>query len=156
MNTQTFPLELFNALFSDLDRGFLQVQSLLPIYGVNYPPFNLSIDESTKNLKFEFAVAGLSLDDIDISFEDDYLKLDIKSKENNDQFYNWKTIKKGIRTSTSKTAYFVPFAKYDVDNAQASILDGLLTVHIPVREDAKPKKIEIKNLNDKSDQPKPS
>jgi HSP20 family molecular chaperone IbpA len=156
MNTPMFPLELFNALFSDLDRGYLQVQSLLPIYDLSYPPFNLSIDETTKNLQFEFAVAGLSLDDIDISYEDDYLKLDIKSKERNDQYYNWKSIKKGIRTSNSKTAYFVPFAKYDVADSKASILDGILTIFVPIREDAKPKKIEIKNLNDKSDQPKPS
>jgi HSP20 family molecular chaperone IbpA len=150
MNTQLIPLELFNALFSDLDRGVFQIQnSLLSFYDANYPPFDLSIDESTKNIQFEFAVAGLSIDDIDISFEDDYLKLNIKAKERNDDCFNWKPIKKGIRTSYSKTSYYIPFAKYDVAKATASILDGILSIFVPIREDAKPKKIEIKNLNEK-------
>ena len=145
MNTQGFPVELFNALFSDLDRGIFQIHNspLSSFYDANYPPFNLSIDENTKDIQFEFAVAGLSLEDININFEDDYLKLDIKAKAASET-NNWKAIKKGIRTSSSKTAYYVPFVKYDVDKAKAAILDGLLTIDIPVKEEAKPKRIEIK------------
>lgn len=117
------------------------IPSNIHLYDSNYPPLNLWVNNETLDLVFEFAVAGIPKDKININFEDGDMILEIDSVEAEREGYTLS--QKGIRTRKSKTYYSVPFAKYDVDGAKASLTDGILTITIPARDEIKPKALAI-------------
>ena len=108
-----------------------------------FPPADIEFDKDTKDMYFTFALAGYQPDEINVSFDEDYLVLssEIISKDKNEEKIFFK---KGIKKSSFSVKYSVPTTKYDVDNADASFIDGLLKIKIPARDVIKPKQLVVK------------
>jgi HSP20 family protein len=106
-----------------------------------FPPVNVLLNKETKDMVFEFAVAGYEEENLDISFAGDYLILKIK-KDNEDNS-NFKVIHNGIRKENIEFKYYVPSDKYNQDEVGASLKNGILAVNVPAREEAEKKKVKI-------------
>lgn len=105
-------------------------------------PHPINIYINSKGLNFEVACTGLTKDDVSISIEDGSLsiKYDKKPPEEDDSFV-------GIHNGLSRKSFnFVHkiSSKFDLDNADAKLENGLLHIVIPVAETAKPKQLSIK------------
>lgn len=134
--------EIFNLLEKDLFSGINEI-SEARIYDSKFPPCDVKLNEENLDLLFEFALAGFSQEEIDISFEDDYMILSVDPKEKKEDTSKVSTLMGGIKRGSSRSKYFVPFTKYDSEKAKASFKNGILSVSIPVKEERKPKKLLI-------------
>lgn len=107
----------------------------------NFPPTDWKLDKD-RNFYFDFALAGYSREEIDISFQGDWMVLTItpiKEEENHDIT----SIHNGIRKSSARNKYYVPHDKYESDKVKASFKDGLLKVFIPSKEPEKARPVDI-------------
>jgi HSP20 family molecular chaperone IbpA len=107
-----------------------------------FPPTNYMRDKDG-NLSFEFAVAGYKEEEIDLTFKDDTMVLELNPKERTLE-EGTRFIQQGIRRAPSKLKAFVPVSKFDTAKAQATLSEGLLRVSIPIREESKDLKVKIK------------
>ncbi len=108
-----------------------------------FPPVNASIHPDKKDLRFEFAMAGIDQSRVNLSFSGDFMEMTISpdKEEKEERNYLVKGIK-SIHIQTNK--YYVPMSRYDTAAAKAEFKNGMLVVDIPVKEDVKPKQVEIK------------
>lgn len=138
--------DLFDRMFKDVTNG-LDLVSDAQIYNSKFPPCDIYFHEESKDLEFQFALAGYPKDEIDLSFEDDYLILSLgfqgSKEETSKEEPKKEALMRGIKRSRYKAKYFVPFAKYNVEEAKAEYKDGILRVNIPAKEESKPKKLLI-------------
>jgi len=122
----------------------------------NFPPVNIDLNPVTKELRFTWALAGVRKDhDVEIEFDSDKLILHIKAKETDTETKDseevtgeikWASLKQGIKTKVvGDYSYDVAGSRYDVAKAVAKWDDGLLTVTLPLREEAKPFKVQIQS-----------
>lgn len=131
---------LFEKMFNNIE-GFWCMDDSKPIYScAPFPPTDVYVKEN-KDLVFKFAVAGYGEDAIKLDFNDDYMVMKIEKEEKEEKEKHY--LRKGIKYSKVEERYYVPSMKYDRDNVEASLRDGILTVMIPAREEAKPKTIKI-------------
>jgi len=133
--------DLFDAMARDFESVFSDAESYSHVIPTNFPPANMFVDEE-KNLRFEFALAGYTKDEIELNFDGDKMFLTLtplKSEEDE----NIKCLNRGIKHSSSKTFYIVPAVKYDHSAATADYKNGVLIVSIPSREEAKPRRLAI-------------
>ena len=133
-------VDFFNLAFNDFPL-FLKTD-VRGSYGTpSFPPANVSINKENKDLVFDFALAGYTDDELDISFSGDYLLLKIESnKKENEQL---KPVHIGIKRQDVNFKYYVPSDKYDQDGVVANLANGILTIKVPAREEAQKKKIVI-------------
>ena len=68
--------DLFESLFKDFD-GFIKFGSGDLFPDANYPPMNSWVEEDTKDLFLEFAVAGITEEKISIDVEGDYVIFEV-------------------------------------------------------------------------------
>ena len=135
--------QLFDDLFSmDWDSILaMPVVSQLPrSLASEFPPCDLEVGED-KSLTYSFAVAGYKEEDVSISYEDEHLVLTLKGPDDVD---TKKYIQRRIKRGNVKARYHIPITKYDIPKMEAKLRNGILTVHIPVREEQKPVVITIK------------
>jgi len=125
-------------LFDQVFKGFEVEDFPYP----TFPPYDVIIDEETKDITFRFAVAGYDKEEVEIEFENDALKLTLPSVKT-EMEGKLKVLHKGIKTSSSVTKYAIPQSKYNVDKASASLSNGILTIFIPAKEDLKPKRLKL-------------
>jgi molecular chaperone IbpA len=97
----------------------------------SFPPANVKLDEE-KNLTFEFALAGYSRDNIDISFSGNHMYLNVSPSGQEEEKVSY--LCRGIKEAEVKNTYFVPQDKYDTGKANAKFDNGLLVVFIPSKE----------------------
>lgn len=135
--------DFFDDVFKSLDQGMGLgwIPADFAFYNCAFPPADISMNEDTKALTFSFAVAGYSTDEIQIDFMDD--KLVMKLEKNGMDDEKEKYIRRGIKRSKFTGSWDVPFVKYDVDKAEASMKDGILRIRIPCKPEALPKKLRI-------------
>lgn len=132
------PMDAFDILF----KNFFNNESFFsPVIDtkIGHP---VDIYENEKGLHFEVAGTGLTKEDITISIESDILRISYKKPdEKNDEvtYYH-----KGISRKSFNLGYRIPSSKFDLDAAEASMEHGLLTINIPLAEEAKPKTLNIK------------
>ena len=131
------PFELFDAIFNDL-----ACSNLYDYVAPAFPPTNVYVEKDTKDLMFEFAIAGYSAEDADVTFEGDKMTFSLEAKETEKEGYS--LLHKGIKTSKSAVTYVVPVSKYKTEEAEAKLENGILTIKIPALEAIKPKKLLIK------------
>lgn len=105
-----------------------------------FPPTNM-YENADGGMVLEFAIAGYKREEVSIQFEDDYLKLSMNPEKSQDD--GKKYLQHGIKSCKTESKYFIPAIKYDVSKAVANLKDGILSINIPVREDAKPRDIKI-------------
>ncbi len=130
--------EIFNQLFRDpsvFSTGFSS------IYPETFPPANIIL-KPNKDLLFEFAIAGYTQDDIDLSFEGDSMIIEFKkiinNKDEKDVY-----LAHGIKTSGKKSKYLVPYTKYATEKSTAVLKDGILRVSVPAKDEERPRKVKI-------------
>jgi len=106
--------------------------------------FKLATDiyETDKDLIVEMQAPGYSKEDIKVSFQDDYLKVEGKSeeaKEEKEKNYWRKEIRKGSFVRV------IPLPKkVDSKKAKANFKDGILKISLPKIEEIKDSGEEIK------------
>ena len=124
---------LFRNLFNAESQFAPALQSKQP------HPVNIFYDD--KGLHFEVACTGLTKKEVDINIEGDILKVSYKKPET-DEFHEG-TIYNGL----SKKSFYLGYKiapKFDLSTTEAELANGLLTIFVPLAEDAKPKSIKIK------------
>lgn len=122
----------FGTFAHDIDRMFNA-----PLQKTNYPPYNVK-KVSENHFVLEFAIAGFSRGELDISVEKNILTLK-GEKLGADEDY----IYKGIATRKFTRSFSLP-EYFEVTDA--STFDGILYIdlHNNMPEDLKPKQIEIR------------
>lgn len=133
--------DIFDLMSHDFQRAFDQIQET-QVFGNGFPPYNAHVHKETKDLLFEFALAGYDKKDVEISFDGDYMFLELNSP-NRERMADFATINQGIKQSKTKLKVAVPSSRYEQQNAKAAFEQGILSVFVPRKEEQKPRKIEI-------------
>ena len=102
-------------------------------------PLNICYDDT--GLHFEVACTGLTKKEVGINIEGDILKISYKKPEN-EEFHEG-TIYNGLSKKSFNLGYKIA-PKFDLSTTEAELANGLLTIFVPLAEDAKPKSIKIK------------
>ena len=122
--------------FAQLSREFDKFLGA-PLQKTNYPPYNVKkVNED--HFVMEFAVAGFSRKELDISVERGILTLKGEKLDKEDEY-----LYKGIATRKFIRSFSLP-EYFEITGA--STLDGILYIdlHRNMPEDLKPRQIEIK------------
>lgn len=127
-----FELDPFDLLWKDL----LETQSHFSAITqkVTHP---VDIFEDEDGIRFEVAAVGLTEEDIDISVENDSLRIRYEKPQQDKQ-----PIYRGIKRSSFDLTWKIS-TKFDLTKLIASLDKGLLTLSIPVAEGKAIRKIEI-------------
>lgn len=129
-NSTAFP-SIFNEMFNDNFWGWNPEVSKATVPAVN-------IAESEEEYKLELAVPGLKRDDIKINVEDHRLTIS-SEKESSNEEKTEEYHKREFNYASFRRSFTLPELEIDEDNIDAKFEDGILTVHLPKREEAKPK-----------------
>ncbi|MDR1363251.1 MAG: Hsp20/alpha crystallin family protein [Spirochaetaceae bacterium] len=163
----------FNDIFYDISKAAKQFQSELSRYaqgrgfgdqGVydgsndyDWPPVNIYTTCNTSapdgSLVFEFGLAGFDEEDINLTFQGDYMILSAVCRsslkacdEQNSDTTETQYLKKNLRLDNiEKQKYYTPLDKYAQEKTSAVYKNGLLRVSIPPKEEnEQPGGIKIK------------
>lgn len=106
----------------------------------------VDIYENETGLHFEIAGSGLTKEDIKISIEGEVLRVSYDKNEDDKccEVNDCKYYHRGISKKSFNLGYRIPISKYDLSKAEAGMEHGLLTIDIPIVEEAKPKTLTIK------------
>ena len=104
-------------------------------------PHPLNIYFNDEGLYFEVACTGLTKEDLDISVEGDLLKISYTKPKETIDFSGY--IYHGLSKKSFDLGYKIS-PKYNLTKVSAEMENGLLTLHIPISEESKPKSIKIK------------
>ena len=111
----------------------------------NYPPFNL-IQQGEDNYRIEIAVAGFTIDEIDITRTGQNLTISSKLDKKDDEDTTVKYLRRKLAKRTFKLEFTLGnHIQIDKANLDNGILTIDLTRHVP--EEMKPKKIPILTIN---------
>lgn len=106
-------------------------------FSTNIPAVN--IKENTESFIVELAAPGLNKEDFKLHVEDNFLTISAEKKSENEQ---------NEQSYTRKEFSFTPFKRsftlpktVDSDKIEASYTNGILNIHIPKKEEAKPKPV---------------
>jgi len=140
----------FNDFFNWIDSafrsddwfGFVDRSRDFPITTGMSIPANMKIKEN-RDIEIAVAVAGYPKDNIEIDADGDYLTVILRKVDKDKEEEKEKYICKGIKNSYVKQRFAVPNSKYDYGQIKADLKDGLLTITVPSKEEAKPKKVNI-------------
>ncbi len=133
----------------ELLKGFEELWSTLDTFSKlpdcfvdgNFPPTNILMDEEG-NYTIQMAVAGYPEDKIASSFKDDYLTVSLTPDE--DFFKGYQVKMHGFRNTKASRKVYVPSKDFEVAKADATTKNGVLTIKIPRKPEAKPFNINIK------------
>jgi len=142
--------DIFDDMFNDV---FAFQSALQPsrfnkqIASQPFPPTNIIIDQKSKTLTIQAALAGIHEDWINLAFDGDNLKLvvDVPNKvddrkEDSNNYYLQLGLKRIERVETN---WKVDPRYFDREQVKVTFDNGLLTITIPPREEVAPKKIPI-------------
>lgn len=145
--TQFLNRMVYSEPFDILFRNFFDNDAFFQPAIESKPKYPVNISETDKGLDFEIAVVGLSEEDLDIEIKDgDTLTISYEKPElledeiESDDEINW--IHKGIAQRSFSLGWKIG-NKFDLDKISASVDKGLLSMHIPISPDKKPKKINL-------------
>lgn len=132
-----FPRTL-EALLAPLQHGISHIEQS------NYPPHNI-YRSGENDFHIEIAVAGFSPEEIDISLEQNTLKVS-GAKEDPAQEEDRVYLHRGLAQRNFRRSYRLGA---HVIVRDAAIRDGILTINLgrEIPEEAKPRTIEIKSVN---------
>ncbi|HET9199687.1 MAG TPA: Hsp20/alpha crystallin family protein [Dehalococcoidia bacterium] len=112
--------------------------------GEAYFPIDLS--ENADEVTVRAQLPGIRPEDVDISVDGSVLTIKGQSQEETaSEGENWH--RREIRRGAFARSFTLP-ADVDADNAEAGFDHGVLTLRLPKREEAKPKRIAIKATAD--------
>ena len=135
MRTHTDPFDVLFKNFFNNDSFFAPALETK----ISHP---VDIYETQDGLHFEIACTGLSKEDVKINIEGDILRVTYE-KDGESEIDVTNFIHKGIARRSFNLGYKVS-SRFDLQNADAQMINGLLTISIPFAEQAKPKALAIK------------
>lgn len=130
------------SIFDLLVKNFYEKETdFLPIVEarVSHP---VDIYETKQGLHLDIACTGINKDDINIDIEGDILKIKYekpKEDSNPDAVYQ----QRGITRKSFNLGWKLA-SRFDLSQAEAKFVNGLLEVLVPFAEAAKPKSLKIK------------
>jgi len=106
----------------------------------------LNIKEDDRELTFELRVPGMKKEDIHLDYNDGILTVSGERNEEREEKDKDKYLRREFCSYSFHRSFELPEERYDVANAQASYLDGILEVNLPKKEqkDKVSRKIEVK------------
>lgn len=127
----------FDRMFNELGREFANSKSQ------GYPPYNV-VQDSDDEYTISLAIAGFSMEDLDITLEKNVLTIEGKQQDEISEPLNY--LHKGIATRGFRRDFTLA-EHMEVDEAE--LLNGMLHIRLfrNVPEAQKPKKIAIKNFD---------
>lgn len=128
-----FELDPFDLLWKDLKETQAHFSAITQ--RVTHP---VDIYETETGIRFEVAAVGLNVEDIDISIENDSLRICYDKPAQQEQ----QPIYKGIKRSGFDLTWKIS-TKFDLNKLEASLDKGLLTLSIPVAEGKATRRISI-------------
>lgn len=128
-----FELDPFDLLWKDLKETQAHFSAITQ--RVTHP---VDIYETDNGIRFEVAAVGLNVEDIDISVENDSLRICYEKPAQQDN----QPIYRGIKRSSFDLTWKIS-TKFDLSKLEASLDKGLLTLTIPVAEGKATRKITI-------------
>ena len=135
MRTHTDPFDVLFKNFFNNDSFFAPALETK----ISHP---VDIYETQDGLHFEIACTGLSKEDVKINIEGDILRVTYE-KDGESEIDVTNFIHKGIARRSFNLGYKVS-SRFDLQNADAQMNNGLLLISIPFAEQAKPKALAIK------------
>jgi HSP20 family molecular chaperone IbpA len=128
-----FDLDPFDLLWKDLKETQAHFSAITQ--RVTHP---VDIYETESGIRFEVAAVGLNVEDIDISVENDSLRICYEKPAQQDN----QPIYRGIKRSSFDLTWKIS-TKFDLSKLEASLDKGLLTLNIPVAEGKAVRRISI-------------
>ena len=129
-----FELDPFDLLWKDLKETQAHFSAITQ--RVTHP---VDIYETDNGIRFEVAAVGLNVEDIDISIENDSLRICYEKPAQQEET---QPIYRGIKRSGFDLTWKIS-TKFDLSKLEASLDKGLLTLTIPVAEGKATRKITI-------------
>ena len=127
----SFPGKILHKLLSD-DQFYRDVVKSNRLSISNFPKYDQWTSES--GFYMEFALAGFSKDDVNISCEGNLINISSENKvnenEGSQQGLNKGMISRGIARRSFKTSFFIS-PLFDTSRLSAKMREGLLTIHVP-------------------------
>ena len=144
LRTNAGPFRQIDSVIDNLFNDFFNTVSRTPFNTVNqksnYP--RVDIRENRESVTLDATVPGLSKEDVSIDYEDGHLKISAdKQIREGDDF-----IHREIHRSAFSRWFSVDEDEYEVSNISANLVDGILSITIPKKEEAVkplPRKIEV-------------
>ena len=144
LRTNAVPFRQIDSVIDNLFNDFFNTVSRTPFNAVNqksnYP--RVDIREDRESVTLDATVPGLSKEDVSIDYEDGHLKISAdKQIREGDDF-----IHREIHRSAFSRWFSVDEEVYEVNNINANLADGILSITIPKKEEAVkplPRKIEV-------------
>ena len=127
-----------NRLFADFDRSWGLDQGQGWLETANWPRTNVYDTGDTLEVRAE--VPGLAADDLNINIQGNYLEISGNRKSDAPEGYSAHRVERG---DASFSRCFTLTTEVDVDKAEASLKDGILTLSLPKAENVKPRQIAI-------------
>ena len=128
----------FDILFRNL---YNAEEQFAPALNSKQPhPVNIGHDDA--GLHFEIACTGLTKKDVNINIEGDIIKISYDKPKKEDAI-NSGTIYHGLSKKSFNLGYKIA-PKFDLSTTEAKLENGLLSIFIPIAEEAKAKSIKIK------------
>lgn len=122
----------------DLMQNFFEDQT-----GISMPAVN--VVEDNDNFRIEVAAPGLEKKDFRVDLENNVLTISSEKEENNESKEEGRYMRREFSYSSFRRSFSLP-ASVDAEKIRASHKDGILTLTIPKKEEAKqkpPKQISI-------------
>jgi HSP20 family molecular chaperone IbpA len=135
MRTHTDPFDVLFKNFFNNDSFFAPALETK----ISHP---VDIYETQDGLHFEIACTGLSKEDVKINIEGDILRI-MYEKDGYNEIDLTNYIHKGIARRSFNLGYKIS-SRFDLQNGDAQMDNGLLLISIPFAEQAKPKALAIK------------
>lgn len=133
------PIVRWSPMFPDMDEFFAPMSQ-----DMAFSPA-MDVYEDKDNVVVETPLAGIDPDKVEISIEDNVLKISGKS-EHSSEVDDKRFYRREWRTGSFYRAVALPKA-VDGSKAEASYDKGVLKITVPRREEAKPKAIKVKAVN---------
>lgn len=130
------------SLLRDMDQAFNQAWTDLKGGVAAVRGFPVDIREVNDTLVVEAELPGFKKDEIDLSLEQGVLT--IEANHSGDSEHTQGDVHLSERRTQHLVRKFSLPSAYDVNQVEASLADGVLTVTLAKREEVKPKKIEVK------------
>ena len=110
----------------------------------------LDVIENDDEFVVKADVAGIELEDIEITYTDNNLSIKGEmTREHEEQGEGGRYHLRERRYGTFSRTISMP-GTVDVENIQAETSNGVLQIHLPKKEEVKPRKIEIKGSGEKN------
>jgi HSP20 family molecular chaperone IbpA len=141
--------DLFDDIWSDTFSVIQPSRFNKAIASADWPPANALINQKTKELTFEVALAGVKEEEINLSFDGDYLRLVVDRKIADSHLKDGEVatdyvVQRGFRpVDHAEVSWIVDPRYYSRENVDVSFENGLLVIKVSPKEDVKPRKVSL-------------